>query len=94
MIYVDDYLFPATVRGVTAKWSHLIALPPDVEELTVFAERIGLPRRWLQHPDDPARAHFDVTMSKRTEAIENGAIPVTARRMAEMRIEFRKREAV
>lgn len=91
MIYVDDYLFPATVCGIKSNWSHLFSMPPDVEELAMFGERIGLRRRWLQHADDPWRAHFDVTITKRKEAIENGAVEIGARRAAEMRLEFKRR---
>lgn len=91
MIYVDDYLFPAVVCGVKGKWSHLFSMPPDIDGLVLFGERIGLYRRWLQNPNDPIRAHFDVTVSKRAEAIREGAIEVTAKRAAEMRIEMYQR---
>lgn len=49
-VYVDDYLFPATVpngaRSVSGKWSHLTA--DTTEELHAFAAKLGLRRSWFQ----------------------------------------------
>jgi hypothetical protein len=42
----------------------------------VFAARIGLRRSWLRDKPRP-RAHYDVTDSKRQQAIAAGAVPVT-----------------
>ena len=84
-VYVDD----AFVEGDWGKWNgggHLQADTPD--ELHAFAARLGLKRTWFQpRPTRPERAHYDVTGSKRDEAIYLGAIPEavedgTVRRLA------------
>jgi hypothetical protein len=77
-IYVDDYRVEATVNGIKSRWSHLMAWPPDKEELLAFGEKIGLKKEWLQYPEKPARTHFDVTENKRALAIEHGAQQIRA----------------
>lgn len=69
MIFVDDY------RGRYGRMlmSHLTTIPFDAIELHVFAQSIGLKPAWFQGD------HFDVCQSKRKEAIELGALPVSAR---------------
>lgn len=62
--------------------SHLVA--DSREELFQMVDRIGVARRWLQAEGTP-REHFDICESKRTVAIEYGAIPVTARELVEVR---------
>jgi len=88
-VYVDDLGCPATVGGLNARWSHLIA--DDVAELHAFAARLGLRRQWFQDPTvtgKPLAApgtraaenwHYDVTSSKRAQAIRLGAVPVAYR---------------
>jgi Protein of unknown function (DUF4031) len=78
-IYVDDIRIPARVGRVSARWSHLSAGPfDDLAELHEFAARIGLRRSWFQAKGWP-RDHYDVTDSKRAEAIAAGAVPITWR---------------
>lgn len=72
-VYVDDLLRKATVRGMTRRWSHLMADDPD--ELRAFAATIGLKMLWVQRPGT-YREHFDVTESVRLAAIRKGAVPV------------------
>jgi Protein of unknown function (DUF4031) len=85
-VYVDNFGMPARVGGVNARWSHLIA--DDREELHAFATRLGLRRAWFQDPAvngtpkarPGSRAaenwHYDVTESKRQQAIRLGATPI------------------
>jgi len=83
-VYVDDWRQLATVGPVTGRWSHLTA--DSTEELHLFAERLGLPRRAFQgHRSDPRRDHYDVTEEYRRRAVEMGAVPVTWREAARMR---------
>ena len=42
-VYVDDWRQPATVRGITSRWSHLTADTTD--ELHLFARAIGHSRQ-------------------------------------------------
>ena len=79
-IYVDDARIPW--RG--KRWSHLTA---DTEEaLHEFAAKIGLRREWFQPSSTrPEAHHYDVTDSKRDEAILAGAIPETTEEGARRR---------
>jgi hypothetical protein len=89
-VYVDDIRIPARVGRITARWSHLTVGPGDeIEELHAFAARIGLRRTWFQDKPWPG-AHYDVTDSKRLQAIAAGAVPITWREAAEQRIKARE----
>jgi hypothetical protein len=78
-IYVDDWMQPARVGRLSAKWSHLTVGPfDDIGELHDFAAKIGLQRRWYQDKPWP-RQHYDVTESKRQAAIAAGAVAITWR---------------
>jgi hypothetical protein len=70
-VYVDDARIPW--RGW--RMSHLQA--DTVDELHAFAQSIGLRRDWFQPGSRPEAAHYDVTDSKRAEAIAAGAISET-----------------
>jgi hypothetical protein len=72
-VYVDDMRLPARVGHLRARWSHLTA--DTKEELHAFAARIGLRRSWFQ--DKPRGLwHYDVTDTKRRQAIVAGALPI------------------
>jgi hypothetical protein len=73
-IYVDDMFRPAQIQGRPAKWCHLFA--DSTAELLAFARSLGLRPEWIQHAGTH-REHFDVTTTKRTEAIRLGAQPIT-----------------
>ncbi|MFE9328833.1 DUF4031 domain-containing protein [Nocardia sp. NPDC052278] len=84
-VYVDDAAIRATVGRHNSRWSHLFA--DTREELHEFATRLGLRRAWFQEgpsyakPGSPAAEmwHYDVTASKRAQAIRMGAQAVTTR---------------
>ena len=85
-LYVDDWRQAARVGQVTARWSHLTVGPDgDPAELHAFAAAIGLRRAWFQDKPWP-HAHYDVTDSKRRQAIAAGAVPVTWREAARQRL--------
>ncbi|SLC05796.1 Uncharacterised protein [Mycobacteroides abscessus subsp. massiliense] len=69
-VYIDDMRRPARVGRIQAKWSHLMA--DTDKELHAFAARLGLRRSWFQH-EGKVTAHYDVTDTKRQEAIKLGA---------------------
>ncbi len=84
-VYVDDAHIPATVRGGRARhtstWCHLFADTQD--ELHLFAARLGLRRSCFQ-PGRPRGDrspspywHYDVTATKRQQALRLGAQAVT-----------------
>jgi len=70
MIYVDD-----VKKYPSGNWSHMMT-DGDLSELHEMAAKIGLQRRWFQNK--PRHPHYDVRPSKRTLAIENGAIAVSS----------------
>ena len=78
MIYVDE-LFTATPRTEQARqygtrWCHLTT-DGDLEELHVFAEKLGMKRAWFQpHATLP---HYDLVPSKRALAVRLGAREIT-----------------
>jgi hypothetical protein len=83
-VYVDDMNLRAEVpdgdHAVGGRWSHLYA---DTEaELRAFAKQLGLREAWIQHLGEIG-VHFDVTASKRQQAIRQGARPVTWREAGE-----------
>lgn len=71
-VYVDDMRRQAKVGNcrANARWSHLMA--DTSEELAEFAARLGLKPAWLQHPGTH-REHYDVTDTRRAEALKIGA---------------------
>lgn len=74
MIYVDQY--PDWIIVGKPMWKgggHLFGT--NLTELHAFAKFIGLKREWYQGEDFP---HYDLTRSKRTQAIRNGATPLEA----------------
>jgi len=80
-VYVDNLRIPATVGRTTARWSHLVADTDD--ELHAFAARLGLRRSWAQYPGTPD-SHYDVTDTKRRQAIALGAVPITLHQLSDM----------
>lgn len=72
-VYVDDMRMPARVGRFTARWSHLMA--DADEELHRFAASIGLRRSWAQYPGT-WKSHYDLTDSKRAQAIVAGAVQI------------------
>lgn len=84
-VYVDDWRQRARVGHFTATWSHLSVGPDDdLAELHAFAAKIGLRRSWFQDKPWPG-AHYDVTDSRRQDAIAAGAVPITWREGGLMR---------
>jgi hypothetical protein len=75
-VYVDDmYRYPMGQFG-RMKMSHMIA--DTEEELHAMADAIGIARRWYQGD------HYDISYSKRNEAVNRGAVPVAMRTLGVM----------
>ena len=53
--------------------SHMIAT--DLEELHAMADEIGVARKHFQ--DKPGRPHYDICQSKRSLALQHGALGVS-----------------
>lgn len=80
-VYVDDMHTDAMGQYRGMKMSHMIA--DTDEELHAMADRIGVQRRWFQHPGTPGR-HYDIALSKRALAVAAGAVQITMRQAAAM----------
>jgi hypothetical protein len=77
-VYVDDgFCGPPRSWG---KWTGGGHLQADTEqELHTFAARLVLKREWFQPGSRPAAAHYDLTASKRTQALALGDVGETWR---------------
>lgn len=77
MIYVDD---PMSLPGNRFDgYCHMWGDGP-LDELIAFAQRLGLRANWLQHSSAMGGTpHFDISRSKRAQALKNGAQAVNLR---------------
>ncbi len=75
-VYVDDMRAPFG----RMRMCHMIA--DSTDELLTMADRIGVARKWLQHPGT-THEHFDIALSKRALAVAQGAIEINRRELAE-----------
>lgn len=82
MIYVDNfYLLPAS-RYREMRMSHLFSYHQDA--LHEFAARLGLRRSWFH------RDHYDVSFTKRGQALTMGAHAIWYHQMARMVTTYRR----
>lgn len=80
-VYVDDMYKISLGKLGRMKMSHMIA--DCSEELLEMADKIGVQRKWIQYPGQP-NEHFDVSLSARKKAVENGAIEIPMRELSKM----------
>ena len=80
-VYVDDMFRYPMGKFHRMKMSHMVADTED--ELHAMADKIGVARRWYQGD------HYDIAMSKRTLALENGAKEISWRELGMMMREKR-----
>jgi hypothetical protein len=78
-IYVDDLQRYSPSLKYKA-WCHMWT-DGDIEELHRFAESIGLRRGWFQN--HPVLQHYDITPTKRSLAIQGGAVPQSMQQLAD-----------
>lgn len=83
MVYVDDMYKSPVGQFRRMKMSHMIA--DTKEELLQMADKIGVKRKWIQH-ENTYLEHFDICLSKRKLAVQNGAKEITWRELGEMTI--------
>lgn len=90
MVYVDDMETEYEhFRGrYTQVMCHMIA--DTRSELLSMADKIGVKRKWLQHPDTYSE-HFDICKSKRKLAVRAGAQEITWRELA-MKLRERRKQ--
>lgn len=89
MIYVDALQLNIynNPKFKYKQFCHMIS-NKDVNELIIFAKKIGLKERWLQTGYIP---HFDITANKRMQAIDNGAKECTMAQFVKIMKELRKK---
>lgn len=82
-VYIDD----AFTHGQWGMWTGGGHLQADTEEeLHAFAARLGLKRAWFQGHMRPELVHYDLTRSKRDQALRLGAVAETGREAAKRNI--------
>lgn len=82
-VYVDNMAAPYG-RMIM---SHMAA--DTTEELLQMADKIGVARKWLQHPGT-WKEHFDVCKEKKELAIQHGAKQITMYELVKMQSKRRK----
>lgn len=75
VVYVDNY----NAKLGRMKMCHMIA--DSTEELLAMADKIGVNRKWIQHPGT-FKEHFDICLSKKKIAIGFGAQEIHYREYA------------
>lgn len=66
-VYVDD---------MRAKFGRMIMchmVADTLEELHAMADKIGVARKWYQGPPKTRHPHYDISLSKRAQAVYFGA---------------------
>ena len=67
-VYVDD---------VRHRFRHMVMChmwADSLDELLAMADLIGVQRKWLQQPPAASWVHFDISLGKKSIAIEAGAV--------------------
>jgi poly-D-alanine transfer protein DltD len=75
MVYVDNFNAPFG----RMKMCHLIA--DSQTELLEFVSKIGVNKKWIQY-EGTSKEHFDICLSKKKKAIENGAVEINFRELS------------
>lgn len=73
------------VDNMRAKFGRMVMchmLADTDEELHAMADKIGVDRKWHQAPGT-YKSHYDIALSKRALAVENGAIELHQMKGAE-----------
>lgn len=77
MVYVDNM----AVKFGNMVMCHMVA--DTTEELLTMADKIGVNRKWIQD-EGTYLEHFDISVSKKKEAIKYGAIEITMMSLGRM----------
>lgn len=80
------------VDNMRARYGRMIMchmLADTDEELHAMADKIGVNRKWWQSPTKTAGSHYDIALSKRKLAVDNGAVEVNMYQLACMNVRRR-----
>jgi hypothetical protein len=69
-VYVDD------MRANYGRMVMCHMLADTHDELLAMADKIGMQRRWIQH-EGTYKEHFDISLTKRSMAVQHGAVEIT-----------------
>ena len=78
MVYVDD------MRANYGRMIMCHMLADSDEELHAMAAKIGVARKWWQSPEKTSGSHYDIALSKKSLAIQYGAIQITWKQAGSM----------
>lgn len=67
-VFVDNVRIPYRRMFMCHMWADTEA------ELLDMADKIGVPRKWIQTPPKASWVHFDICVTKRSLAVKAGAI--------------------
>ncbi len=67
-VYVDDVRHHFGRMVMCHMWAD------SLDELLAMADAIGVQRKWLQKPPKASWVHFDISLSKKSEAVKRGAV--------------------
>lgn len=84
-VYIDDMNAPVG----RMKMCHMIA--DSTDELMAMADLIGVHRKWIQKAGTN-HEHFDIALSKKSVAIEKGAIAVSQRELGRILVNRRSKQ--
>lgn len=76
-VYVDNF------RSQFGRMTMVHMVADSTQELLAMADKIGVARKWIQHAGTP-KEHFDVCLTKRKLAVENGAREITCEEFVEI----------
>lgn len=74
------------VDNMRAKYGRMVMfhmVADTTDELLAMADKIGVDRKWLQHPGTP-KEHFDIALGKRELAVKAGAIEIGNKQLTEI----------
>lgn len=76
-VYVD------TMKAAYGRMKMCHMAADTTEELIAMADTIGVARKWIQKAGTP-HEHFDIALSKKKLAIENGAVEISMMEMGKL----------
>jgi hypothetical protein len=83
MIYVDALVHHGMkLHGRHVQSCHMVTDSKDLTEIHAFAEMLGLKRTWFQSRG--RLPHYDLTHTKRIEAINRGAKEINRRQLVSL----------
>lgn len=74
------------VDNMRAKYGRMVMfhmVADTTDELLAMADKIGVARKWLQHPGTP-KEHFDIALGKRELAVKAGAIEIGNKQLTDI----------